>query len=172
VSARTFAVFMGVLALLGLLAYGLISKGKGTLAEGDVVPTTSLQTLDGASTGSLADYEGKWVLINVWASWCGPCKDEAPAIESFYREHRGDNFEVLGIDTQETAEGGQGFVNEFNLSYPQLHDGDGGYADDLKTTGVPENFLVAPDGTLAAAQHGQVDETFLRQRVAPLIEGS
>ena len=67
---------------------------------------------------------------------------------------------------------GAGFVDEFELTYPQLHDGDGGYADDLKTTGVPENFLVAPDGTLAVAQHGQVDETFLREQVAPLIEGS
>ena len=112
------------------------------------------------------------MLINVWASWCGPCRDEAPALETFYREHRGEDFEVLGIDTQETAEGGRGFVDEFELTYPQLHDGDGGYADDLKTTGVPENFLVAPDGTLAVAQHGPVDETFLREQVAPLIEGS
>jgi cytochrome c biogenesis protein CcmG/thiol:disulfide interchange protein DsbE len=172
VSARTFAVFMGVIAVIGLLAYGVVSKGQGTLAAGDQVPTTSLPTLDGDGTGSLADYDGKWVLINVWASWCGPCRDEAPALESFYRAHGGDDFEVLGIDTQETADGGRGFVDEFALSYPQLHDGDGGYAEDLKTTGVPENFLVAPDGTLAVAQHGAVDETFLRQQVAPRIEGS
>ena len=89
------------------------------------MPTTALPTLDGSGTGSLADYEGKWVLINVWASWCGPCRDEAPALESFYRDHRGDDFEVLGIDTQETDDGGRGFVDEFELTYPQLHDGDG-----------------------------------------------
>ena len=170
-SARTFAVFMGVIALIGLLAFGVISKGEGTLAVGETVPATALPALDG-STGSLADYEGKWVLVNVWASWCGPCRDEAPALETFYREHRGEDFEVLGIDTQETADGGRDFVDEFELTYPQLHDGDGDYAEELKTTGVPENFLVAPDGNLAVALHGAVDETFLREQVAPLIEGS
>ena len=171
-SARTFAVFMGVLALIGLLAYGVISKGHGTLADGDEMPTTSLPKLDGSGTGSLADYGGKWVLVNVWASWCVPCRDEAPALESFYRAHRSDHFEILGIDTQETDDGGRGFVGDFGLTYPQLHDGEGTYADDLKTTGVPENFLVAPDGTLAVAQRGPVDAEFLRQQVAPMIEGS
>jgi cytochrome c biogenesis protein CcmG/thiol:disulfide interchange protein DsbE len=172
VSARTFAVFIGVLAIIGLLAYGVISKGHGTLQTGDEVPTTALPKLDGAGTGSLADYDGKWVLVNVWASWCVPCRNEAPDLESFYRDHRGGDFEILGIDTQETDDGGRGFVDDFGLTYPQLHDGEGTYADDLETTGVPENFLVAPDGKLALAQHGPVDARFLREQVGPMIEGS
>jgi cytochrome c biogenesis protein CcmG, thiol:disulfide interchange protein DsbE len=172
VSARTFAVFIGVLALLGLLGYGLISKGEGTLAVGDPIPETTLPALDREQTGSVADHRGRWVLVNLWASWCGPCREEAPAIERFYREHRGDNFEVLGIDTQETAESGLEFVDEFGLSYAQLHDGDGGYADELKTSGVPENFLVNPEGELALVQPGPVDERILNEQVAPLIEGS
>jgi cytochrome c biogenesis protein CcmG/thiol:disulfide interchange protein DsbE len=113
------------------------------------------------------------VLVNVWASWCGPCRDEAPALESFHREHQGDNFEILGIDTQETGEGGIDFVAEFRLGYPQLHDGDGNYAKEgLKTTGVPESFLVNPDGELAAYVPGQVTEKWLNEQVAPMIEGS
>ena len=171
-SVRTFVVFMGVLAIIGLLAYGVISKGHGTLAEGETMPTTALPKLDGSGTGSLADYDGKWVLVNVWASWCVPCRNEAPALESFYRDHRGGDFEILGIDTQETDDGGRGFVSDFGLTYPQLHDGEGTYADDLKTTGVPENFLVDPDGTLALAQRGPVDARFLREQVGPMIEGS
>ena len=71
VSARTFAVFMGVLAIIGLLAYGVISKGHGTLAEGETVPTTALPKLDGSGTGSLADYGGKFGLPWFWrgCSW-------------------------------------------------------------------------------------------------------
>ncbi|MFI5026679.1 MAG: TlpA family protein disulfide reductase [Solirubrobacterales bacterium] len=171
-SARTFAVFIGVIAVIGLLAFGLVSKGEARLAVGDEVPATTLPVLGSEATGSLADHAGKWVLVNVWASWCGPCKDEAPALEAFYRKHRGDDFEVLGIDTQETGEGGLGFVDEFNLTYPQLHDGDGAYAKDgLKTTGVPESFLVDPEGKLALQLPGAVSAEWLNQQVAPMIEG-
>ena len=172
-SARTLAVFFGVLAVIGLLGFGLVTKGEARLEIGEQVPATELQALGEAEeTGSLADYRGKWVLINVWASWCGPCRDEAPALEAFYRQHRGDDFEILGIDTQETGEGGLDFVAEFRLSYPQLHDGDGHYAkDDLKTTGVPESFLVDPGGELAAYIPGQVTEEWLDEQVAPMIEG-
>jgi thiol-disulfide isomerase/thioredoxin len=174
VSARTFAVFMGVLAIVGLLTFGLVTKGEARLQVGDAVPTTSLPVLgSGSQTGSLADHKGKWVLVNVWASWCGPCRDEAPEIEAFYKRHQSENFEVLGIDTQETGEGGLNFVDEFGLTYPQLHDGDGHYAKEgLKTTGVPESFLVDPDGNLAGYIPGQVTEEWLNGEVAPKIEGS
>jgi len=174
VSAKAFAVFMGVIAVVGLLVFGLVSKGEARLSVGDEVPTDSLPVLgQEGQTGSLADHQGKWVLVNVWASWCGPCREEAPEIERFYRRHRGDDFEVLGIDTQETGEGGLGFVDEYDLTYPQLHDGDGKYAKEgLKTTGVPESFLVNPDGELALQLPGQVTESFLNQQVAPMIEGA
>ena len=161
---------MGVLALLGLLGFGLVSKSESALAVGDSMPETTLQTLDGDASGSLADYRGKWVLINVWASWCGPCRDEAPDLQAFYEEHRDDDFEVLGIDTEETSDAGQGFVDEFELTYPILHDGDGAYRDELRTKGVPENFLVNPDGKLALVQAGPVNEQILDEQVAPLIE--
>jgi cytochrome c biogenesis protein CcmG/thiol:disulfide interchange protein DsbE len=174
VSARTFAVFLGVLAVIGLLAFGLVSKGEARLAVGDEVPATELPVLGSeARTGSLADHEGRWVLVNVWASWCVPCRDEAPALEAFYKEHRSADFEILGIDTQETGEGGLQFVDEFGLTYPQLHDGDGHYAkDDLRTTGVPESFLVDPDGNLATYTPGAVTDEWLNGTVAPMIEGS
>ena len=135
------------------------------------MPESTLSTLDGEGSGSLADYRGKWVLINVWASWCGPCRDEAPELQAFYEAHRGDNFELLGIDTEETSDAGQGFVDEFDLTYPMLHDGDGAYRDELRTKGVPENFLVDPDGKLALLQAGPVSEEILNEQIAPLIEG-
>jgi cytochrome c biogenesis protein CcmG/thiol:disulfide interchange protein DsbE len=172
VSTRTFLVFLGVLALVGLLGYGLLAKGEGRLEVGEPVPTAELSDLEGDATGSVADQRGKWVLINLWASWCGPCRDEAPDLQRFYERRGGDGFEILGIDTQETAEAGRGFVEEYGLTYPQLHDGDGEYAEDLKTTGVPENFLVDPEGNVALVQAGPVTAEFLQAEVAPRIEGS
>ena len=177
-SARTFAVSLGVLALLGLLGFGMVTKGEARLELGEPVPATTLPLLGTETSGSLADYEGQWVLVNVWASWCLPCRDEAPALEAFYREHKdqnqGPDLEVLGVDTQgDNTEEALAFVDEFELSYPQLHDGAGDYAEEeLKTTGVPESFLVAPDGTLAAAIPGAVTEAWLRDEVEPRIEAS
>jgi cytochrome c biogenesis protein CcmG, thiol:disulfide interchange protein DsbE len=170
-SARTFAVFLGALALVALLGYGLASKGEGTLAVGDPIPTTELPLLGGEGSGSLADQRGRWALVNVWASWCVPCREEAPALQRFYERHGGKGFEIVGIDTQETTEDGLEFVDEFGLTYPQLHDGPGEFAEELKTTGVPENFLVDPDGNVAVLQPGPVTEAFLEQEVRPLIEG-
>ena len=171
VSARTFAVFMAVLLLIGLLGFGLVSKGEGSLAVGDEIPVAELSAIGADGSGSVADYRGTWVLVNVWASWCDPCRDEAPALERFYREHRGENFEILGVDTQDDRTSAQKFIDEFGLTYPQIHDGSGDYADELKTTGVPENFLVDPDGKVAEALHGQITEQYLRDVIAPAIEG-
>lgn len=171
-SARALAVFIGVLAIVGLLAYGLLSKGEGTLAVGDPIPASELPVLGGdGETGSLADQRGRWALVNVWASWCGPCRTEAPELQRFYERHGGEGFEIVGIDTQEPAEDGLAFVDEFGLTYPQLHDGPGEFAEQLKTTGVPENFLVDPEGRIAVLQPGPVDAEFLEREVAPLIAG-
>ena len=172
-SARTFAIFIGVLAVIALLGFGLITKGEDALAVGEELPETQLQTLDGAGTASVDDYRGKWVLVNVWASWCDPCRDEAPDLQRFYEHHKQDDFLVLGVDTQDASDEALAFAEEFGLTYPQLHDGSGDYAEnELHTTGVPENFLVAPDGKIAYVQRGPVDTEILDQQIAPLIEGS
>jgi DsbE subfamily thiol:disulfide oxidoreductase len=169
-SARTFAVTLGVLALLGLLGFGVLAKGSGSLQEGDAVPTTELAVLNSDETGSIADYQGKWVLLNVWASWCDPCREEAPELERFYREHRGDDFEIVGIDTQDDQASAQEFIDEYGLTYPQLHDGSGDYADELKTTGVPENYLIDPEGNVAVPIRGPVDAQALTEVIEPEIE--
>lgn len=160
-----------MLAVVGLLTYGLVSKGSGRLSPGDEAPALSLDELEGDGVGSLAEYRGKWVLVNFWASWCVPCRDEAPALEAFQRRHAGEDFTVLGIDTKDISEDGRAFVDEYGLSYPQLHDGDGDAADEFGTTGVPENFLVDPTGKVRLVPNaGPVDERILREEVAPLIE--
>jgi cytochrome c biogenesis protein CcmG/thiol:disulfide interchange protein DsbE len=170
VSGRTFAVFMGALAVLGLLGFGLISKGDSRIATGEQVPSPTLPRLDGRGEGSLADYRGGWVLVNIWASWCGPCREEAPALQEFQRRYGGPDFTVLGIDTRDLTGDGRSFVRRFGLTYPQLRDADGDAASELGATGVPESFLVDPEGNLALARLGPLDETYLRRYVAPLIE--
>lgn len=168
-SARALAVFLGVLALLGLLSYGLLTKGEEALAVGDSIPDSELETLDGEATGSIGDYRGKWVLVNVWASWCDPCREESPALQRFHEEYRDQNFTVLGIDSRDVSDEGLAFVEEFGLTYPQLHDSEGDVPDELGMTGFPESFLVDPQGRVALARPGPVTGAYLKESVAPLI---
>jgi cytochrome c biogenesis protein CcmG/thiol:disulfide interchange protein DsbE len=169
VSARSFVAFLAVLGLVGLLGFGLLSKGSASIEIGEPAPDGTLPRLNGDGSGSVADYRGSWVLVNFWASWCVPCQEESPALEAFYREHGGRNFTVLGIDTRDLTDDGLAFVKRYGVSYPQLRDGDGARSDDFGTTGVPESFLVDPRGRLALIRRGPVDEDYLDRYVAPLL---
>jgi len=168
-SARAFAVFMGVLAIVGLLAYGVVSKGEARIQVGEPFPEIELAKLDGAGAGSIADYEGQWVLVNLWASWCGPCKAESPDLQRFHEEHGGDGFTVLGVDTKEVSDDGREFVEKYGLTYPQLHEASDDLSRELGVTGLPESFLVDPEGNVALVVPGPVDETLLAEQVEPLI---
>jgi cytochrome c biogenesis protein CcmG/thiol:disulfide interchange protein DsbE len=160
---------LAVLALVGLLVYGLVQKGNSRIAVGEQAPSASLPTLEGGGEGSLAQYRGRWVLVNFWASWCVPCKGEAPALEEFQRQHGGPRFTVLGIDTRDLSDDGQAFAKQYELSYPQLRDGDGSAAHSYGTTGVPENFLVDPKGIVRWETPGPVDEQYLHDQVEPFL---
>ena len=160
-----------MLAVVGLLVFGLVSKGSSGLAVGEPVPNQPLPRLEGGGTGSLADYRGRWVLVNFWASWCIPCRAEAPALEDFQRQHGGSQFTVLGVDTRDLSGDGRAFVREYEVGYPQLRDGDGDAAHEYGTTGVPESFLVDPRGKLRLHAVGPVDEEYLSEQVAPLLPG-
>jgi cytochrome c biogenesis protein CcmG, thiol:disulfide interchange protein DsbE len=172
VSARTFAVFIAVLAVIGLLGYGLLNKSAEALEPGESVPATSLPKLEGQGSGSVADYRGGWLLVNVWASWCTPCRDESPALERFYRAHRGQRFAILGIDFNDLSDDALGFVDRYGITYPHLRDGSGDYSqEELGTTGVPESFLVGPDGRLVLHRLGPVTTEYLNSNVAPYLTG-
>jgi len=172
VSVRSSIAVLAVLAVVGLLVFGLLSKGSSGIAIGDPAPAQPLPRLEGSGTESLADYRGRWVLVNFWASWCVPCREEAPALEEFQREHGGERFTVLGIDTQDLSDDGRRFAREFALTYPQLHDGDGDFSDAFGTTGVPENYLIDPQGRVRLAFIGAIGEEYLADEVAPLLTGA
>ena len=171
-SARAFAIVMASLAVVGLLTFGLLQKGEGGVALGETLPDSELEVLGSPSESrSLADFKGDWVLVNLWASWCDPCREEAPALERFWRRYGGDGFTLVGIDTQDNTEDALAFVEEFGLTYEQLHDGSGDYADEIGATGVPESVLLNARGEVVYHVPGAITEDILRNQIAPLIEG-
>jgi len=169
---RTSVVILGVAGLLAFLAWGLINSGDSGLKVGEPVPVATLPTLPEGGEASLADFKGEWVLLNVWASWCGPCRFESPALEKFERENR-DRLKVLGVDTQDLHDDAMKFINEYDITYAQIRDASGEYASDLKTTGVPESFLIDPEGNLVAHYPGAFnDVASIENFAAPALEAT
>jgi cytochrome c biogenesis protein CcmG/thiol:disulfide interchange protein DsbE len=172
VSARSLLAFLAVCAVIGLLGFGLLSKGSAKIEVGDRVPDRALPVLGGSGEGEIADYRGDWVLVNLWASWCLPCRDEAPALERWWRAHRDEGVTVLGINVQDNSEDALAFLDEFRTTYPQLRSVGAERSEAFGSTGVPENFLVNPRGRLALIWRGPVDDRVLRENVDPIVEGS
>jgi cytochrome c biogenesis protein CcmG/thiol:disulfide interchange protein DsbE len=172
VSTRSFLAFLAVLAVVGLLAFGLLSKGATKIAVGEPVPDRVLPALPGPGHGSIAEYRGKWVLVNLWASWCIPCREEAPVLERFYRRQRDDGTTVVGINVQDNQDDAVAFLRDHPTTYPQLRSVGDERSSAFGSTGVPENFLVDPRGNLALIWRGPVDDQFLHDRIEPLIKGS
>jgi cytochrome c biogenesis protein CcmG/thiol:disulfide interchange protein DsbE len=165
------------IALVTLLAYGLAS-GNGDTTLDDAVargerppaPPLELPPLGGEGTRSLADYRGKVVVLNVWASWCTPCRDESPLLERWHQKIKPRGGLVLGIDVQDIDSDARNFIREYKLTYPHVRDKEG---DDMRSSygvvGYPETFVIDRRGRVAALQRGPVDDEFMRQAVEPLL---
>lgn len=170
-SARAFLAFLAVCAVIGLLGFGLLSKGETKIALGEPVPDRELPVLGGRGEGSIADYRGRWVLVNLWASWCGPCRQEAPDLDEFARRYQKRGVSVLGINVQDNSDDALAFLRDNSVAYPQLRSVGDERSAAFGSTGVPENFLVDPQGLLAFIRRGPVNQSLLEQEVVPIIEG-
>ena len=171
------AVLAVVVALVALLAYGLASNEpdrgvEQALVAGDrePAPDVELPRLAGGGAASLADYRGKVVVLNFWASWCEPCRAESPLLQRWHRRLDKAGATVLGVDVQDVSDDARAFVARYGLTYPMLRDGPGDIRDEYGILGLPETFVVDRHGRIAAVARGPVDERFMRERVAPLLQ--
>jgi cytochrome c biogenesis protein CcmG, thiol:disulfide interchange protein DsbE len=172
------AVIAAAAALVALLAYGVASQRTDTsiedaVATGDRVdaPEETLPLLGADGEGSLADYRGQVVVLNFWASWCPPCIDELPLLERTQRRIESRGATVLGVNYKDIPEDALEFVRRFRLSYPNLRDRDGEYAEDFAAVGFPETFVVDRRGRIAAVRRGPVDQRWLARTLPPLLGG-
>jgi cytochrome c biogenesis protein CcmG, thiol:disulfide interchange protein DsbE len=151
--AQALAVGL-VAALLALLVWKLVhdegSQIPSALARGErpPAPAFTMPRLDEEGTLSLADLRGKAVVVNFWASWCVPCKQEAPVLEAAWREHRDEGLVVLGIDFNDLRSDARAFMKREGLTYPVVYDRGGALVAKFGATGVPETFFVDRQGRL------------------------
>jgi cytochrome c biogenesis protein CcmG/thiol:disulfide interchange protein DsbE len=173
------AVLCVVLALVALLAYGLAQNEPDRTVEEalqrgerEAAPALELPKLDGGGTGSLADYRGRVVVLNFWASWCEPCREESPMLERWHGRMSKRGGTVLGVDILDVTADAQEFIEKFGLTYPMLKDKDGDALESFGVVAYPETFVIDPEGRIAAVRRGPVDEAFMTAEVAPLLEGA
>jgi cytochrome c biogenesis protein CcmG/thiol:disulfide interchange protein DsbE len=178
-SPAPIAIVCVLLALIALLAYGLAQNepDRGVdeaLARGErsPAPAFELPKLGGGGSESLADYRGQVVVLNFWASWCKPCREESPLLERWHRRIRDRGATVLGVDILDVTGRAQDFVAEYGLTYPMLKDKDGEGLDKFGVVAYPETFVIDRQGRIAAVARGPVDDTFMRRNVVPLLERS
>jgi cytochrome c biogenesis protein CcmG, thiol:disulfide interchange protein DsbE len=159
-------VVLGAL-LAGLLVYGLVQRKDDTTLDQAVkqdkrpaAPDHALPRLDGGGTQSLADYRGRVVVLNFWASWCEPCRAEAPILES--TQHTlGSRGTVLGVTYKDFADDSRKFIRHYGLTYPNLRDDRLQLAPKYGTTALPETFVIDRRGRIVALSRGQVSRQFL-----------
>jgi cytochrome c biogenesis protein CcmG, thiol:disulfide interchange protein DsbE len=142
-----------VTGLFLLLVWKLASQDEGAsrkLQRGETpqAPAFRLDRLDRSGKLSLASYRGRPVILNFWASWCIPCKEEAPLLETVWRRYRDRGLVVLGVDVNDLRSDARRFARQNGMSYPLVFDGIGETSTDYGLTGVPETFFVARSGRL------------------------
>ena len=127
-------------------------------------PALAGDDLDGEPV-ALADFLGDVVVLNFWATWCTPCRDEQPALERIRREYQGQGVEFLGVDERDGLAEARAWVEEFDVTYPSIQDPSGSWADDFDLFGYPDTFVIDASGTIRWAVYGQTSEEQLRQLI-------
>jgi cytochrome c biogenesis protein CcmG/thiol:disulfide interchange protein DsbE len=163
------AVIVAVLALVALLAYGLASNEPDREVQGRQAPELELPRLSGSGVGSLEDYRGQVVVLNFWASWCEPCREESPLLQRWHERMKPRQGTVLGVDVLDVTGDARDFISEYDLTYPMLRDREGALRERFGILGFPETFVIDRQGRVVAVQRGPVDDRFMRERVAPLL---
>jgi thiol-disulfide isomerase/thioredoxin len=156
VNKSIFLVARSLAPVLALLCVNCATAGELKPWTGGSTPGLVLKDLRG-TTHSLADYRGKVVLVNFWATWCEPCRDEMPSMQQLKRKLAGRPFEVLAINLAESENKINDFLQRFPLDFTIMLDRNSAARRDWKVKVLPTSFVIAPDGTIRYSVIGDLD---------------
>ncbi len=175
--AAQVAAVCVVAALLGLLAWKLAqgeSAVTSELSRGGTpsAPQFTLERLDGKGELALESLRGQTVVLNFWASWCGPCKDEAPVLEEAAKRWQGKGVAFIGVDVQDFRGDARDFLARYGVTYPNVYDGKGSTVGRYGVRKYPETYFVNADGKIVYRIAGAVEDAkeldaAIRRALAP-----
>ncbi len=170
---RTHLVIAATLPviLVALLSGFLVLRGPAAspTAIGNLAPDFSLTDLDGNPI-HLADLRGRPVIVNFWASWCGPCVEEFPLLSEAATRHAEDGLVVVGIVWQDRSEAARSFMARNDATWSSAMDPGERVAADYGILGPPETYFIDRDGIIVARQIGQISATSLDEKLAAIME--
>ncbi|MGG1658551.1 peroxiredoxin family protein [Brevibacillus sp. NRS-1366] len=179
---------LAVIVLLGLLAWGIVDGGRSpstTMApgstnaqgnltigieKGNLAPDFELQTLTGGQV-KLSELRGKKVIVNLWATWCPPCRAEIPDMQSFYEENKDKGIVVLGINltqTETSAEDVSAFAQAYGITFPILLDVDKQVSNVYKAISIPTSFIIDSHGVIQNKFIGPMNQEMMENMLSAI----
>jgi cytochrome c biogenesis protein CcmG, thiol:disulfide interchange protein DsbE len=171
-------IVAAAVALLALLAFGVSGQNAGSSIDAQVArgsfpaaPSASLAlpVLGSSQRESLADFRGKVVVLNVFASWCDPCRAEAPILADAERTLRNHDATIVGVTYLDNTSASEQFVHQEHITYPVLRDVSGNFVRSFGTTGVPETFVINRQGRIQALRRYQLNNTWLKRTLPAIL---
>lgn len=151
-SARRYVIAAVVLALLAGAAYGIVRPASDARDE---APEFSLELLDGSGRLGSDELRGHPVVLNFFASWCVPCREEAPLLESKWRQYRAEGVRFVGVNIRDLPGDARAFVRRYGLTFPIVRDPGQALASQLDLVGLPQTFFITAEWKLAAQVAGE-----------------
>jgi peroxiredoxin len=160
-------------ALLGVLSLFSLALPAAAAEVGEPAPNFEAPALEGARSLSLADYRGKVVYLDFWASWCAPCAVALPIVDSFREEFGADEFAVLAVNVDNDPSKARIFLQRRPVGYPSVSDPQGDLPRKFGVETMPTSFLIDRKGVIRAVHRGfkKSDEDELRSRIRKLVSG-
>lgn len=168
--AGIIVIFAVLLAVLALLAWGL-KKSQAGPRESGMVPDFTLTGFDGRVV-TLSKLRGKVVIINFWASWCPPCREEAAYLEQTWRKYEDRGVVFVGVDYVDTEKPALAYIKEFDITYINGPDLGTRIAQSFNIKGVPETYFVAKNGELRGVHIGPMKSPQLDEKIDELLAES
>ncbi len=176
ISGLGVVAILVIVGVLAVLAVALVKRSQKQPTKGPA-PSFSVTMFDFgqiAMSGqhiSLKDWRGKAVVINFWASYCQPCKDEAPMLERLWQQYKDKGVVFIGIDTNDPLKNALDYLKEYGITYPNAPDEGGRIEDAYRITGIPETFVVNTDGKIVQHFISSPSERDLQSAIERALEG-
>jgi cytochrome c biogenesis protein CcmG/thiol:disulfide interchange protein DsbE len=172
-SVGTILIFVAVVAVLGMLGWGLLETNKTQPVVGEKVRKFQMSFFNGyewqdKTIADINDMAGNVIVLNFWASWCVQCRDETALFEQAWREYQDDGVIFVGVAYVDVEPKSIEYMQQFEVTFPNAPDLRSAISDLYKITGVPETYIIDQEGNVVFTKEGAVTETELYTQLAAL----